>query len=554
MRSCNSHEVPAPTHVPATTLELYEGWWPRARIAGRRCASMRPGCTTALAPDSGGLLTQDVHVASGPRWWLRYEHMIRHGGRKVAPPARRSRRLRTPTHTARLSRRWRRGSRGSARRVINRARVIVCDEQSRWGGLPSRRTHRRIAVPDWIAATVASLAAREDVTLLSARLRSLVRRQPDRRRRALTDHLSEPPRSVARQRMWKIRAKSIVLASGASSARSRTWQRPPRDDARGRSADGYVEDFASAPDARAVVFANNAPPTPCLGAAHRGVNVAAVVDARVLRDRQGTRCASTALRCGLVQSSLPLTGHAASVPSTWHDLSTPVNGSTATSSAYRAGTVRRSPVLAGARDPSLNTEIAAFIPDRSPIRSCCRRRQLAVQDLGCARRRACRGLRGAVRAATHGIEVTRALCRDRRAAAADMGRACAPQAREALRRPAERRDCRRYRARRARELPSVEHLNATRRSAWAPTRADDTSLSIALMADALGVTIERVWTDHVPFRRHGHAGHDRRGTIAATPRPTRYCAVHDCTSRTRPLHPCGLWKRPHRTGGATNAR
>ena len=102
------------------------------------------------------------------------------------------------------------------------ARVIVCDENARWGGglRDARRRSTSEPAREWIAATARELQRQPDVTLLSrttafgyydGNLVGAVER--------VTDHLPAPPTDVPRQRLWKIRAQAVVLASGANRAR-----------------------------------------------------------------------------------------------------------------------------------------------------------------------------------------------------------------------------------------------------------------------------------------------------------------------------------------------
>jgi sarcosine oxidase, subunit alpha len=102
------------------------------------------------------------------------------------------------------------------------ARVIVCDEQSEPGG--SLLAEDPLTAPlleglplsDWLARTLAALAANPRVTLLPRttcfgyfphNLLGLNQR--------LTDHLADPPADLPRERQWQVRAREVVLATGA---------------------------------------------------------------------------------------------------------------------------------------------------------------------------------------------------------------------------------------------------------------------------------------------------------------------------------------------------
>lgn len=102
------------------------------------------------------------------------------------------------------------------------ARVIVCDEQSEPGGSllsddpgGSLEIEGRRAT-EWLAQAVGALASHPRVTLLTRttafgyfphNLVGLNER--------LTDHLAEPPPGAPRERQWQVRAREVVLATGA---------------------------------------------------------------------------------------------------------------------------------------------------------------------------------------------------------------------------------------------------------------------------------------------------------------------------------------------------
>jgi len=102
------------------------------------------------------------------------------------------------------------------------ARVMLCDEQSEPGGTLLSRNPREDAridgrPPDeWLASTLTALAANRRVTLLPRttafgyfphNLVALNER--------LTDHLPAPPPEWPRERRWLVRAREVVLATGA---------------------------------------------------------------------------------------------------------------------------------------------------------------------------------------------------------------------------------------------------------------------------------------------------------------------------------------------------
>jgi sarcosine oxidase subunit alpha len=98
-------------------------------------------------------------------------------------------------------------------------RVILCDEQAEFGGALRYETGAKIDGQsgwDWAQATAARLAAMENVRLLprttsfgyyAQNFVGLVER--------VTEHLARPDKGLPRERLWQIRAKRVVLATGA---------------------------------------------------------------------------------------------------------------------------------------------------------------------------------------------------------------------------------------------------------------------------------------------------------------------------------------------------
>ncbi len=98
-------------------------------------------------------------------------------------------------------------------------RVIICDEQADFGGALRYEKGAVIDGQDgwsWAQATVAKLAAMDNVTVLSRTTAfgyyaqnfvGLVER--------VTDHLARPGRDEPRERLWQVRARRVVIATGA---------------------------------------------------------------------------------------------------------------------------------------------------------------------------------------------------------------------------------------------------------------------------------------------------------------------------------------------------
>ncbi len=98
-------------------------------------------------------------------------------------------------------------------------RVMLCDESSEFGGSLLGDAAGRIAGlngPEWVQASLAELRSFPHVTLLTRttafgyfphNLIGLSER--------VTDHLAPPPADQPRERLWQVRARRVVLATGA---------------------------------------------------------------------------------------------------------------------------------------------------------------------------------------------------------------------------------------------------------------------------------------------------------------------------------------------------
>ncbi|MEJ8653510.1 2Fe-2S iron-sulfur cluster-binding protein [Streptomyces sp. MS1.AVA.3] len=165
------------------------------------------------------------------------------------------------------------------------ARVILVDELPRPGGslLGSQELLDGAPASTWVSDAVADLDARDDVQVLQRTTAfgyyddGLVLALEKR-----TDHLgAAAPAHVSRQRIWRIRAKQVVFATGA-------YERPVAFDDNDRpgvmlagSARTYLNRFGVLAGRRAVVFTTNDSAYPAaLELAEAGMRIAAVVDAR----------------------------------------------------------------------------------------------------------------------------------------------------------------------------------------------------------------------------------------------------------------------------------
>ena len=183
------------------------------------------------------------------------------------------------------------------------ARVLVVDERSEPGGhlLGTRQVIDDAPAHEWICGIVSELADMEDVRILSRAtalgyydhnsLTVLERR---------TDHLAHRERrGRVRQRLWKVRARQVVLATGAHE-RPLVFRNNDRPGVMlASAAQSYVNRYAVRPGSAAVVFTNNDTAyEPALDLAGAGLRVT-LVDVRTeLSDHPPLRsCDARASSC-----------------------------------------------------------------------------------------------------------------------------------------------------------------------------------------------------------------------------------------------------------------
>jgi sarcosine oxidase subunit alpha len=169
------------------------------------------------------------------------------------------------------------------------ARVILCDENAELGGSllsegsgPAAELIEGVAASTWLERTLASLARNARVQLLARttafgyfphNLLALNER--------LTDHLASPPLEGPRERLWQVRAREVVLATGA-------LERPlvfPGNDRPGIMLAGaartYLNRYAVLPGSRAVLVTScDEAYRTALDLAAAGVRIAAIADVR----------------------------------------------------------------------------------------------------------------------------------------------------------------------------------------------------------------------------------------------------------------------------------
>lgn len=222
-------------------------------------------------------------------YWKKYEHYIRKSsGLGVAPPGPDPDRYdKCDAHCDVLVIGGGPSGLGAALEAGRRgARVFLVDDQPEWGGrlLDTQREIAGAAAINWVEATIAELTAMPGVELLN---RATAFGYYDHNAvgilQRVTDHL--PPTSdtphTPRQRLWRVRARQVVIATGAFE-RPFVFHNNDRPGVMLASAvSAYVNRYAAAPGARAVLFTNNdnayQTALDLLGA---GVAVTAVIDIR----------------------------------------------------------------------------------------------------------------------------------------------------------------------------------------------------------------------------------------------------------------------------------
>ncbi len=282
-------------HTPnlrATQVELYDGLDATSQNRWPSLGFDVGAVTSLFAPLLGAGFYYKTFMSPRPAWHRLYEPLIRRAaGLGTAP------RLPDPDHYAS---RYAfcdvlvigAGAAGLAAALAaaeSGAQVILADEQLEMGGGLLAEPQVTIgggSTGAWLAATISALAARDNVTLLprttafgyfAQNLIGLCTR--------VTDHLANPPPALPRELMWKIRARQVVLATGAI-------ERPlvfAGNDRPGimlaGAARAFINRWAVRPGSRAVVFTADDSGYAAAGDLSRaGVEVAAIADLRTASD------------------------------------------------------------------------------------------------------------------------------------------------------------------------------------------------------------------------------------------------------------------------------
>ena len=287
----------------ATMIELYEGLTAESQ---NRWPSLRfdlLGINDRLSP----LLPAGFYYKTfmwPPKAWMKYERYIRRAAGLGTAPAGRDPDRYEHRHAhcdilivgagpAGLSAALAAGRSG--------ARVILCDERAELGGSLLRESASigEVSGIAWARGVIAELRELRGVTVLARTtafglfdhgMAALVER--------VADHLPEPPPFAPRQRLWSVRAKETVLATGAI-------ERPlvfAGNDRPGvmlaSAARAYATQYGVRPGERALIFTNNDDAyRTALDLARAGVAVAAVVDSRA----EGGGAISTQVRASGIE-------------------------------------------------------------------------------------------------------------------------------------------------------------------------------------------------------------------------------------------------------------
>jgi sarcosine oxidase subunit alpha len=273
-------------NVRATTIELIDGLVARAQH-----------CWPSLANDAGaiagwfapllpaGFYYKTFMWPPSPQGWLFWERYIRRAAGLGRAPANADR--------GRYEHRFAHcdvlvvgggvaGLAAARAAAACGARVIVCNEGAHWGGQPHGDdvSIDGLAWARWVDATVAALAGEPNVTLLA---RATAVACYDDNLVVLAER-ADPfaaATDACAERLWKVRAGAVVLATGAHER----LVAYPGNDLPGTllaaSAATYVHRYAVKPGSRAVVFTNNDGAYAAARALRAaGVEVTAIVDAR----------------------------------------------------------------------------------------------------------------------------------------------------------------------------------------------------------------------------------------------------------------------------------
>jgi heterotetrameric sarcosine oxidase alpha subunit len=558
------HGARTEPNVRATTLELFEGLtatsqnhWPSLRFD---VGAINDALSRVIP---AGFYYKTFMWPPSPQWWLRYEHYIRHaaGMGKAARAADPDRYEHQYAHCDVLVIGGGLTGLAAARAATHAgARVIICDDNPRWGGGVQAKDAAIDGVEcgQWVASVARELAAASDTTLL---LRTTAFGYYDGNMvgaiERVADHTAVPATHSPRQRMWKIRAGAVVLASGAVERGVAYAGNDLPGTMLSGAARAYVRRYAVRPGNKAVIFTNHdGAYADAIALRDAGIAIAAIVDARAEAQTGG---------------ALPARARAAGLPISAGSAINAAHGRLHVSSvdvtALGGGATRRVDcdlvAVSGGWSPTVHLfsqargklryeeAIASFVPDTSP---------LPITAAGAANGRfdlAAALYDGHAAGAASAQRLGFATSSSKPPRAATVG---AGPLEPLWSVPARRRSAKCFVdlqndvtvndvALAAREgYRSVEHLKRYTTLGMGTDQGKTSNLiGLALMAQQLGVSIPQVGTTtfrppYTPTTLGAIPGHASGPHIE----PTRYSAMHEWhAQRGARFVNAGLWKRPH---------